>query len=172
MCRYHCAWQGSTKRRTRLRRAIDELPSGALRVRVDEANLYYDRPPLVWALDELASLPTQDLPETLSQSGGQGLLIAACLQDLGMVDRKWETHPETFLTLFGDIVIPPASETPRRLKRSQRFSASNGSRSRRPRATRGTRKAGRAALNRTGSSREFRSSLRCGPRRNYAHATR
>jgi type IV secretion system protein VirD4 len=75
--------------------------------RRDDANGDYDRPPVVWALDELASLPMQDLPETLSQSGGQGLLIAACLQDLGLVQSKWETHPETFLTLFGDIVIHP-----------------------------------------------------------------
>jgi hypothetical protein len=27
--------------------------------RLDEANAYYDRPPVVWALDELASLPMQ-----------------------------------------------------------------------------------------------------------------
>jgi hypothetical protein len=26
---------------------------------------------------------------------------------LGLVERKWEMHPETFLTLFGDIVIHP-----------------------------------------------------------------
>jgi type IV secretory pathway TraG/TraD family ATPase VirD4 len=75
--------------------------------RVDEAQGNYARPPVVWALDELASLPMQDIPETLSQSGGQGLLVAACLQDLGLVERKWDVHPETFLTLFGDIVVHP-----------------------------------------------------------------
>jgi type IV secretion system protein VirD4 len=75
--------------------------------RQDDAAGYYGRPPVVWALDELASLPMQDLPETLTQSGSQGLLIAACLQDLGLVERKWDTNPESFLTLFGDIVIHP-----------------------------------------------------------------
>lgn len=75
--------------------------------RVDEAQGNHGRPPVVWALDELASLPMRDLPQTLAESGSQGLLIAACLQDLGLVERGWNVKPQTFLTLFGDIVIHP-----------------------------------------------------------------
>ena len=76
------------------------------RNRTDEANDYFTRPPVLWALDEIAGIaPMRDLPETLAQSGGQGLLIAACLQDLQMARAKWDKAADAFLTLFGNIVI-------------------------------------------------------------------
>ena len=49
------------------------------RYRADEAEDRFNRPAVLWALDEIAGIaPMRDLPETLSQSGGQNLLVA-CL---------------------------------------------------------------------------------------------
>ena len=59
------------------------------RHRADEADDYFTRPAVLWALDEIAGIaPMRDLPETLSQSGGQKLLWPVCLQDLGMARAK------------------------------------------------------------------------------------
>ena len=66
----------------------------------------FARPSVLWALDELAGIaPIRDLPETLSQSGGQGLLVAACLQDLSLARQRWDEAAEGFLTLFGNVVV-------------------------------------------------------------------
>jgi len=67
------------------------------------------RPATLWALDEVAGIaPMKDLPEaTLSQSGGQGLLVACVLQDLSLARAKWGEAGEGFLTLFGNIVVFP-----------------------------------------------------------------
>jgi type IV secretion system protein VirD4 len=78
------------------------------RHRADEAADNFTRPPVLWALDEVAGIaPMRDLPETLSQSGGQGLLLAVCLQDLQMARARWDKAADAFLTLFGNIVIHP-----------------------------------------------------------------
>jgi type IV secretion system protein VirD4 len=78
------------------------------RHRKDEADDYFTRPPVFWALDEVAGIaPMRDLPETLSQSGGQGLLVAICLQDLSLARARWDKAADAFLTLFGNIVIHP-----------------------------------------------------------------
>ena len=76
--------------------------------RKDEAQDNFDRPPVLWALDEIAGIaPMRDLPETLSQSGGQGLLVAVCLQDLSLARARWDKGADAFLTLFGNVVIHP-----------------------------------------------------------------
>ncbi|HUK68331.1 MAG TPA: TraM recognition domain-containing protein [Streptosporangiaceae bacterium] len=76
--------------------------------RKDEEQDNFDRPAVLWALDEVARIaPMGDLPQTLSQSGGQGLLVAACLQDLKMARIKWEKAADSFLTLFGHVVVHP-----------------------------------------------------------------
>ena len=76
------------------------------RYRADEAEDRFNRPAVLWALDEIAGIaPMRDLPETLSQSGGQNLLVACCLQDLGMARAKWDKAADAFLTLFGNVVI-------------------------------------------------------------------
>lgn len=76
--------------------------------RQDEARDDFWRPAMLWALDEVAGIaPLRDLPETLSQSGGQGLLVAACLQDLQMARVKWDKAADGFLTLFGNVVVFP-----------------------------------------------------------------
>ena len=78
------------------------------RHRADEAADYFTRPPVLWALDEVAGIaPMRDLPETLSQSGGQGLLVAVCLQDLQMARARWDKAADAFLTLFGNVVVHP-----------------------------------------------------------------
>ena len=76
--------------------------------RSDEARDYFSRPPVLWALDEMAGIaPMRDLPETLTQSGGQGLLVAGCLQDLHIARAKWDQAADGFLTLFGNVVVFP-----------------------------------------------------------------
>jgi type IV secretion system protein VirD4 len=77
------------------------------RHRADEENDYFTRPAVLWALDEIAGIaPMRDLPEmTLSQSGGQGLLVAVCLQDLSLARAKWDKAADAFLTLFGNVVV-------------------------------------------------------------------
>jgi hypothetical protein len=82
--------------------------SAFARHRDDEAADYFTRPPTLWALDEVAGIaPMRDLPETLSQSGGQGLLVAVCLQDLQMARARWDKAADAFLTLFGNVVVLP-----------------------------------------------------------------
>jgi len=76
--------------------------------RKDEAADNFGRPPVFWALDEVAGIaPMRDLPETLSQSGGQGLLVAICLQDLSLARARWDKAADAFLTLFGNVVVHP-----------------------------------------------------------------
>jgi type IV secretion system protein VirD4 len=76
--------------------------------RIDESHDYFVRPATLWALDEVAGIaPLRDLPETLSQSGGQGLLVAACIQDLQIARAKWDKAADSFLTLFGNVVVFP-----------------------------------------------------------------
>ena len=76
--------------------------------RQDEAADNFTRPPVFWALDEVAGIaPMRDLPETLSQSGGQGLLVAICLQDLSLARARWDKAADAFLTLFGNVIIHP-----------------------------------------------------------------
>ena len=72
------------------------------------ADDYFTRPDSLWALDEVAGIaPMRDLPETLSQSGGQGLLVVACLQDLSMARTRWDKAADGFFTLFGNVVVDP-----------------------------------------------------------------
>jgi len=78
------------------------------RARKDEADDNFTRPPVLWALDEVAGIaPMRDLPETLSQSGGQGLLVAICLQDLSLARARWDKAADAFLTLFGNVIVHP-----------------------------------------------------------------
>ena len=106
------------------------------RHRADEANDYFTRPPVLWALDEVAGIaPMRDLPETLSQSGGQGLLVAVCLQDLEMARARWDKAADAFLTLFGNIVIHPGIRDDATLKAISTVIGKSGSRSLPPQGT-------------------------------------
>ncbi len=58
-------------------------------------------------LDEVANIaPLHDLPAMVSEAGGQGLHVLACLQDLSQARERWGTEAGTgFLSLFGTKVI-------------------------------------------------------------------
>lgn len=62
--------------------------------------------PLVLALDEVANIaPLPDLPAMVSEAGGQGVLVLACLQDLSQARRLWGAEADGLLTLFGTKVV-------------------------------------------------------------------
>jgi type IV secretion system protein VirD4 len=61
------------------------------------------------ALDEVANIaPIHDLPALVSEAGGQGLQVLACVQDLSQVRARWSAEiADGFLTLFGVKVVFP-----------------------------------------------------------------
>lgn len=60
-----------------------------------------DGPPLLMCLDELANIaPIHDLPALVSEAGGQGLHVLACLQDLSQARGRWGEAADGFLSLF------------------------------------------------------------------------
>ncbi len=67
------------------------------------------RPPTVlFALDELANIaPLPDLPAMVSEAGGQGLTVLACLQDLSQARARWGLAAEGFPSLFGYTLVLP-----------------------------------------------------------------
>lgn len=65
-------------------------------------------PPVLFALDEVANIaPIPDLPSMVSEAGGQGLTVLACLQDLSQARRRWGTEADGFLSLFGATAVLP-----------------------------------------------------------------
>jgi type IV secretion system protein VirD4 len=63
-------------------------------------------PPVLYLLDEVANIaPLPALPSMVSEGGGQGLVIVACLQDLSQARQRWKEHAEGFLSLFGTKVL-------------------------------------------------------------------
>lgn len=66
------------------------------------------RPPMLWALDEMANIaPLPNLPGIVADSGSQGLLLLACLQDLSQACHRWGAQADGFLTLFGTTLLLP-----------------------------------------------------------------
>ncbi|MFI6779287.1 type IV secretory system conjugative DNA transfer family protein [Nocardia sp. NPDC050412] len=67
------------------------------------------RPQVLFALDEVANIaPIHDLPGLVSEAGGQGLQVLACVQDLSQVRGRWGAEiAHGFLTLFGIKLILP-----------------------------------------------------------------
>lgn len=64
--------------------------------------------PVMWALDEVANIaPLKKLPGIVSEAGGQGLQVMACLQDLSQAKQRWGPAADGFLSLFGTKVIFP-----------------------------------------------------------------
>jgi len=62
--------------------------------------------PTLLALDEVANIaPIPDLPAMVSEGGGQGLLVLACLQDLSQARTRWGGAADGFLSLFGTTVV-------------------------------------------------------------------
>jgi type IV secretion system protein VirD4 len=60
------------------------------------------RPPVFLCLDEVANIaPIHDLPALVSEAGGQGLHVMACLQDLSQARERWgQDAADGFLSLF------------------------------------------------------------------------
>lgn len=57
--------------------------------------------PLFLCLDEVANIaPIHDLPALVSEAGGQGVHVLACLQDLSQARQRWGEAAEGFLSLF------------------------------------------------------------------------
>jgi len=58
--------------------------------------------PVLMCLDELANIaPIHDLPALVSEAGGQGLQVLACLQDLSQARQRWgESAADGLLSLF------------------------------------------------------------------------
>ena len=69
--------------------------------------------PLLLALDEVANIaPLPDLPATVAEGGGQGVLALACLQDLSQARARWGVAADGFLSLFGaTLVLPGIGDT-------------------------------------------------------------
>lgn len=62
--------------------------------------------PLLLALDEVANIaPLPDLPATVSEAGGQGVAVLACIQDLSQARYRWGPRADGLLTLFGTKVV-------------------------------------------------------------------
>jgi type IV secretion system protein VirD4 len=66
-----------------------------------EASSHAGDAPVLWCLDELANIaPIHDLPALVSEAGGQGLHVLACLQDLSQARARWGQDADGFLSLF------------------------------------------------------------------------
>jgi hypothetical protein len=62
--------------------------------------------PVVFALDELANIaPLPDLPQLVSEGGGQGVLTIGCLQDLSQARARWGREADGFLSLFSTTLV-------------------------------------------------------------------
>ncbi|HLI33276.1 MAG TPA: type IV secretory system conjugative DNA transfer family protein [Solirubrobacteraceae bacterium] len=75
-------------------------------------------PPVLFCLDELANIaPIHDLQALVSEAGGQGLHILACLQDLSQARVRWgESVAEGLLTLFQTKLILRGIADPKTLE--------------------------------------------------------
>ncbi len=63
---------------------------------------------MVWALDEVANItPLSALPAIVSEGGGPGLVVVACLQDLSQARARWGAAADGFVSLFAAKVILP-----------------------------------------------------------------
>jgi type IV secretion system protein VirD4 len=73
---------------------------------------------LFFCLDEVANIaPIHDLPALVSEAGGQGLHVIACLQDLSQARARWgDQAAEGFLTLFQSKLVLPGISDPRTLE--------------------------------------------------------
>jgi type IV secretory pathway TraG/TraD family ATPase VirD4 len=62
--------------------------------------------PVLFALDELANIaPLPDLPQLVSEGGGQGVLTIGCLQDLSQARTRWGPEADGFLSLFSTTML-------------------------------------------------------------------
>ena len=68
----------------------------------------HPRPPVLFALDELAQIaPLPDLASVVAEGGSQGLVVIGCLQDLSQARARWGTLADGFFTTFTHKVVLP-----------------------------------------------------------------
>ncbi len=74
--------------------------------------------PVFFCLDEVANIaPIHDLPALISEAGGQGLHVLACLQDLSQARTRWgEAAADGFLSLFQTKLVLGGVSDPRTLE--------------------------------------------------------
>lgn len=73
--------------------------------------------PLLFALDELANIaPLPDLPQLVSEGGGQGVLTIGCLQDLSQARARWGAQADGFVSLFPTTLVFPGVADPSTLR--------------------------------------------------------
>jgi type IV secretion system protein VirD4 len=74
--------------------------------------------PVFLCLDEVANIaPIHDLPALVSEAGGQGLHVLACLQDLSQARARWgDQAADGFLSLFQTKLILPGVCDPKTLE--------------------------------------------------------
>jgi len=74
--------------------------------------------PVFFCLDEVANIaPIPDLPALISEAGGQGLHVLACLQDLSQARTRWgEAAADGFLSLFQTKLVLGGVSDPRTLE--------------------------------------------------------
>jgi len=74
--------------------------------------------PVFFCLDEVANIaPIPDLPALISEAGGQGLHVLACLQDLSQARTRWgEAAADGFLSLFQTKLVLGGVGDPRTLE--------------------------------------------------------
>ncbi|GAA5036951.1 hypothetical protein GCM10023258_39960 [Terrabacter aeriphilus] len=84
----------------------------------DELDNYFRRPPMTWALDEVASMsPWKDFPVVLSTAAGDGVLIGAVFHDLSQVRDKWSDNtPGVLRTNMQTTVLFPGINDPQTLR--------------------------------------------------------
>ena len=106
----------ATRRRPRRRRARCRLRPCSQR--------RHDGPPTLLALDEVANIaPIPDLPAMVSEGGGQGLLVLACLQDLSQARAGGARRPTASSRSSAPRSCCRASPTPPRCATSARWRA-------------------------------------------------
>jgi type IV secretory pathway TraG/TraD family ATPase VirD4 len=68
----------------------------------------HPRPPVLFALDELAQVaPLPDLASMVAEGGSQGLVVIGCLQDLSQARARWGTLADGFFTTFTHKLVLP-----------------------------------------------------------------
>ena len=84
---------------------------------VDQAQGVHDRPPMLWALDEVANMaPWPRFPKVLATCAGSNVLVAAVFQDLAQATAKWKEEAKGLRTLFRQTVIFPGIDNPETLR--------------------------------------------------------
>ena len=91
--------------------------SAQRQAQADQARGFNDRPPMLWALDEVANMaPWPRFPKVLATCAGSNVLVAAVFQDLAQATAKWKEEAKGLRTLFRQTVVFPGIENAQTLR--------------------------------------------------------